>query len=355
MKILGLILVLGIASSVARGQNNAAVSQSETVRQQSQVEQTRSGLAPGQNVPDLFDEEGADVGPQSILRKRKHRWLRLSADEQVYYTDNMLFENEDTTIFSGRPDPVEAGVSVATLEAALQTPPCVTRFASYRAEAGYRHQFFNYFGDDEELRQFGFVPRPIQLSDFDFDASTAFAQLLAQTAHYQFRVGFDYTRLIGDGQARFLKDDDYFEFYREYVPRWSVQRNFRVCDRSQFSVGYFGSYHFADEEPTTFGGGFEDRSERWEHATIVSYSVALPGDFVVQPYYRFQYTDFTSDLFEDGFSEFLHTAGLGIGWYPCANFSARLFANYNWNDSDSIFREYEQFNAGGGVNLTLRF
>ena len=78
--------------------------------------------------------------------------------------------------------------------------------------------------------------------------------------------------------------------------------------------------------------------------------MALPCNFVVQPYYRFQYTDFVN--FE--ISENLHTAGLGIGWYPCENFSARLFANYNWNDADGQLRDYEQLNVGGGLNLTVR-
>src|SRR5205085_1077 len=135
-------------------------------------------------------------------------------------------------------DEKSAGVAVTSLEAALTTPSCVTRFASYRAEVGYRHQFFNYFGKHDVSSRF-------DAEDFDFDSSTAFASVLAQTKHYQFRFGFDYTRLLGFEP---LRSDEYDEFYREYVPRWSVQRNFRVCDKSQLSLAYLGSYHFSDEE-----------------------------------------------------------------------------------------------------------
>ena len=362
-----LICGLGIlaAALLVRAQNNPASSQNDAVRQQNQVEQNRRELVPGDNVPALFEDEDADLGPQSILRQRKHRWFRISGDEQFYYTDNMFFESDDLARLFGRPEPVEAAVSVATLEAALQSRPCVTRFASYRAEAGYRHQFFNYFGDDEDLGSPGFgVPR-LQLSDFDFDASTAFADVLAQTAHYQFRVGFEYGRLLGNERTPTgtIIDDDYTEFYRELVPRWSVQRNFRIHDRSQLSIAYLGSYHFTDEDELVFfdpgagrfRSGFEDRSERIEHAALVSWSVTLPGDVVVQPYYRFQYTEFTELPGGGDEDEFLHTAGIGLGWYPCANFSARVFANYNWNETDSAFTEYEQFNGGGGVNVTFRF
>ncbi len=224
-----------------------------------------------------------------------------------------------------------------------QRGPGITRLASYRAEVGYRHQFFNYFATESADE---FVDR------YDFNSSTAFADILAQTKHYQFRIGADYTHLFGF-EPRFPEDWD--NFYTEYVPRWSVQRNVRVCDRSLLSFAYLGSYHFAEEAPVRLlffpPFGREDRNERWEHAAVAAYSFALPCDFVVQPYYRFQFTDFA--VREK--SEFLHTAGLSLGWFPCENFAARIFANYNWNKSELVFRDYEQFNGGAGVNVTFRF
>ena len=200
----------------------------------------------------------------------------------------------------------------------------------------------------------------LRREDFDFDSSTAFADALAQTKHYQFRAGFDYTRLLGtEGLQPLRKDGE--EFYSEYVPRWSIQRNFRICDRSQLSLAYLGSYHFADEDPVFafipgggFQRGFEDRSSRWEHAALAAFSVALPWDLVAQPYYRFQYTALDS-YFNRTVTDLLHTTGFGLGWYPCENFSARAFANYNWADSDFESRDYKQLNVGGGINLTFRF
>ncbi len=341
MKNVTLAIAIIATAFTGRAQSNPNVSQAEATRQLRETRALLSDLGPSDTVPSLYSEEDADTGPQSVLRKRKHKWLRVALDGQVYYTDNMFFR---------RNGDIDAGVGVTTAEAALTTPPCITRWASYRAEVGYRHQFFNYFGEDKPV-----VPRTaLEREDFDFDSSTAFADVLAQTKHYQLRAGFDFTRLFGFEP---LRTDDYDEFYREYAPRWSVQRNFRVCDRSQFSVAYLGSYHFSEEDPVlvfTPGGfrrGFEDRNERWEHAALAAYSISLPGNFVVQPYYRFQFTDYANN----DLRERLHTAGLGLGWYPCENFSARIFGNYNWNDSDSPFREYEQLNAGGGLNVTLRF
>lgn len=353
MKNLTLGLVLTATAFSTQAQNSPAVTQADTIRQQREMQNVLRDIGPGENVPSLYSEEDLDVGPQAVLRKRKHAWVRGTVDAQAYYTDNMFFRG-DRDAFGRRVEQIDAGVAVTTAEVALLTPPCITRWASYRAEVGYRHQFFNYFGEDEPVSPGLASPRPMDREDFDFESSTVFADVLAQTAHYQFRAGFDYTRLLGFEP---LRRNDYEDFYTEYVPRWSVQRNFRVCDRSQFSVAYLGSYHFTEEDPVSgfigsrFVRGFEDRSERWEHAALAAYSVALPCNFVMQPYYRFQFTEYANfDV-----SENLHTAGLGLGWYPCENFSVRLFANFNWNDSDSLLREYEQLNVGGGFNLSLRF
>jgi hypothetical protein len=347
---LGLALTATAFSTTA--QDNPAVTQTDAVRQQREARTLLDDLGPGDAVPALYKEEDEDLGPQAVLRKRKHRWFRASVDSQMFYTDNMFFRKDSD---------IDAGVLVNTGEAALMTPPAITRFASYRAEVGYRHQFFNYFGEDEPV-SFGpgIIGPPLYREDFNFQSSTAFASLLAQTKHYQFRAGFDYTRLISSEEMEPVRGEDE-EFYREYVPRWSVQRNFRLCNWSQFSVAYLGAYHFADEDPVFFFNpgsgverGLEDRGSRWEHAAVAALSVALPHNLVAQPYYRFQYVDFDS-LTRSSVTEFLHTAGFGLGWYPCENFSARVFANYNWNTSDVLAREYEQLNVGGGLNLTLRF
>jgi hypothetical protein len=327
-------------------QNNPAVTQSDAARAQRDTEKLQGDVRPGDELPSLYDEENADVGPQSVLRKKKHQWFRGSADVQAFYTDNMLYQERDKE---------SAGLAVTSLEAALLTPPCITRLASYRAEIGYRHQFFNYFGNDDVLT---FGARTLDAEDFDFDSSTAFFNVRAQTKHYQFGAGVDYTRLLGFEP---LRNHDYEEFYSEVVPRWSVQRNFRVCDRSMLSLAYLGSYHFSDEDsprfevsppfPVTISGIRDDRSERWEHTFLASYTVALPCDVAVQPFYRFQLNDFVHTE-----NYLIHTVGFSAGWYPCANFSLRGFVGYNWSDAEnSRAVEYTKLDAGGGVTATLRF
>jgi len=355
MKKLALLALLAAAPWVS-AQNNPSVNQATTIQQQRQTDRLLNELAAGGSVPALYADEEADVGPQTILRQRKPTWFRGSADAQVFYTDNMLFQDRNEEA---------AGVAVTTLEAALTTPPCITRFASYRGEAGYRHQFFNYFGNanvatDPQAVAVAAPEHGFDAEDFNFDSSTAFADVIAQTKHYQFRAGFDYTRLLGFTP---LRADDYSDFYTEYVPRWSVQRNIRVCDRSMVSLAYLGSYHFTDEDPPqsfpvpippALADRFfpSDRSERWEHTFVAAYSVALPAKFVAQPFYRFQYSDFvnTDERLR------LHTVGLGLGWIPYENFAMRVFGAYNWQDaSNNRGPEYEKLDAGAGLNVTLRF
>jgi len=355
MKRITFIICFVAAAFVVNAQNNPAVSQANTTQQQRETARTSQDLAPGGSVPALYPEEDTDVGPQTVLRKKKPAWFRASVDAQVSYTDNLLYEFKDKE---------DGGVAVTTLEAAFMTPPCITSLASYRAEAGYRHQFFNYFGHENVLKKF-------DADDFDFDSSTVFANALAQTKHYQFRVGVDYTRLLGFEP---FHNHDYEEFYHEIVPRWSIQRNVRIGAKTLLSLAYLGSYHFSEEDqPVILSGSLtpakqpEDRSERWEHTFLAVYSVALPAHLVAQPYYRFQYTDYANrQILASGSPEtfaealFLHTVGSSLGWFPCENFSARVFAAYNWQEAAHRWRdnrspEYERLDIGAGVTATLRF
>lgn len=339
------LLALGATLSVAQAQINPGVNQSDTTRAQRATENALPALHPGDTLPALFDGESEDVGPQSVLRAKKTPWLRVGLDVQSFYTDNMLYTEHDKK---------DAGVAVTTVEGALMTKPYITRFASYRGELGYRHQFYNYFGNDKVLEQTSSVGQPVHYDaqDFDFDSSTFFANLTAQTKHYQFGLGLDYTRLFG---FKDLRKNNYDEFYSDASPHWSVQRNFRVCNRSQLSFAYLGSYHFTHEDaPLVDGTGVkvrDDRSQRWEHTFLAAYTVALPCSLAAQPYYRFQLNDF-----EHTDNYLIHTAGFSLGWYPCENFSVRGFVGYNWSDAkNSLVAEYEKLDAGGGLTATWRF
>ena len=348
MKNIFILLTTGAAMVVAQAQNNPGVNQSDATRAQRATENALPALQPGDVLPALYDGESEDVGPQSVLRVKKNPWLRASVDVQAFYTDNMLYTEQDKE---------DAGVAITTVEGALMTKPYITRFASYRGELGYRHQFYNYFGNDKVLEQTSSTGRPVHYDaeDFDFDSSTFFANLTAQTRHYQFGLGLDYTRLFG---FKDLRPHNYDEFYSDVSPRWSVQRNFRVCNRSQLSFAYLGSYHFTDEDaplldlPAYLSVKVRvDRSERWEHTFLAAYTVALPCSTAVQPYYRFQYNDFahTDDYL-------IHATGISVGWYPCENFSLRGFVGYSWSDAkNSLVAEYEKLDAGGGVTATWRF
>jgi hypothetical protein len=337
------LLALGAVVTAAQAQNNPGVNQADATRAQRSTENALPALHPGDALPSLYDGESEDVGPQSVLRVKKTPWLRASLDVQAFYTDNMLYTEHDKE---------DAGVSITTVEGAFMTKPCITRFASYRGEFGYRHQFYNYFGNDDVLKQ-GSTSYDAQ--DFDFDSSTFFANLAMQTRHCQFGLGLDYNRLFG---FKDLRKNNYDEFYSDVSPRWSAQRDIRICNRSQLSLVYLGSYHFTQEDkPLLNAAGYDDldirddRSERWEHTFVAAYTVALPGSTAVQPYCRLQYNDFahTDDYF-------VRTGGLSIGWYPCENFSVRGFVSYSWSDAkNSYVAEYEKLDAGGGVTATWRF
>ena len=125
MKNIFILLTTGAAMVVAQAQINPGVNQSDTTRAQRATEKALPTLQPGDVLPALYDGESEDVGPQSVLRVKKNPWLRASVDVQAFYTDNMLYTEQDKE---------DAGVAITTVEGALMTKPYITRFASYRGE-----------------------------------------------------------------------------------------------------------------------------------------------------------------------------------------------------------------------------
>ena len=74
------------------------------------------------------------------------------------------------------------------------------------------------------------------INKFDFNVSTVFSDASWRWQNWQFTFGGDYRRLLDSG--------NYDEFYHEFVPRWSVGREFSLGKSSSLSVTYEGDYRF---------------------------------------------------------------------------------------------------------------
>lgn len=314
----------------AFAQTPGALDQADKSQQQRERSQTITA-GDGEAAPELFSGESSDVGPQSVLRVKPRRtWFEAQADVQYFHTDNMfLTENNE----------IDTEVLLSTVQFAIAPTPFETESGRFGPRLGYRHQWFSFGLDGEELPF-----TTLELSDFDFNVSTFFADLTWTCGNWRAQLGFDYQRL--------LTTDDYDEFYREYVPRWAVQYTWPLTERSAVAVGYDGNLRFTDAD-VFFNPDFNDRTD---HALFVNYTLALCPQAVVQPFYRFKYTHFTDYFPGQDRNDALHSFGVGLYWLVCPNFNVRAFAGYDVKCSDNNFVEdYDRLDLGGGVNLNFRF
>ena len=327
----GLLAGIGIAGAQTPG----AMNQVENVQLQQQLQQkAQQTLNEGASAPELYPGEDKDVGPQSVLRiKPRQPLIEAMADAQYFYTDNMFLNDQNK---------IDTAVLVSTVEVALTPQPIDLAGGEVAARLGYRHQWFDYGFDGKRLPQTG-----QQLSDYDFNAQTCFADLQWSRGNWIAQAGLDYTRL--------MSTSDYNQFYQEWLPHWGVRRVFPLNGKAAFSLGYEGNYHFSDSataQPPFNQSDFDDRTDQMLGATYVQ----MLGKYaVIQPYYLFKYTYFTQSTTGSP-NVCLNSFGLALYWILCPNCNVRAFVGYDIKNSDnSSAPSYHQFDAGGGVNVSLRF
>jgi len=335
---LAVVLVSVLPS--AQAQNPGAIRQAEAVQQRQQSE-SGAPFKEGADAPELYAGESSDLGPQSLLKPGERKThISVSLDSQYFYTDNMLLGTG-----AGRQ---ESDVLVSTAQIALAPTGYDLGAGKFAPRVGYQHQWQNFgLASDARLTVFDFKTgglRQARLNEFDFNVQTVFTDARWTFGAWTFEAGFDFRRL--------LTTSDYEQFYREYVPRWGVQRLFKLGDNSAFALGYEGDYRFTDTDfpPPAFGSDYNDRTD---HSLFAFYAQSLGKHVVAQPYYRFKYTRFTAGEDRD---DYLNSFGLAVNWYFCPHASLRAFVAYDILETNSaLVPDYRAFNGGGGINLTVRF
>ena len=338
------IVILGVSWALmfcrANAQTPGAIRQVDSVQQRRQIEQTARSYEESGSAPELYPGESSDIGPQSILKlKPRKTCVEAMADAQYFYTDNM-FLNEQ-----GRQD---SDVLVSTAQIALAPTPYDVGGGSLAPRLGYRHQWYDFgLASNTRLTVYDFQAhlfRGARLNEFDFNAQTIFTDGRWKRENWTIEAGFDFTRLMDTA--------NYDQFYREFVPRWGVQRLFPLNGTKAFSVGYEGDYRSADTDlpPPSFNQDFNSRTD---HSLFIVYTHALSKHAVVQPSYRFKYTRFTAGENRD---DYLNSFGLALYCFFTRQISARAFVGYDiMNTSGNSVPAYNRLDAGGGANLSIRF
>jgi hypothetical protein len=331
--------LLALTGDPVFAQMPGASQQVEIVQQRNSLEQAAQSMT-GTNVPALYEGETSDVGPQSVLKMKPRRtWIQASADEQYFYTDNMFLADHGQQ---------GADVLVSTVQAALAPTPFEFHGGQLAPRVGYQHQWFNYdiAGSstvnviDFNANSFGTA----RLDLFDFNVSTVFGDLAWQRDNWTFSLGADFRRLLDSGS--------YNEFYREYVPRWSVRRDFPITPTTAISLAYEGDYRVTDTAAPVPPGYTEGFNDRTDHSLVVFGSWRLCSHAILQPVYRFEFIHYTGINRDD----LLNSCGLTLYCPLTKNVTLRGFVGYDNLKTDGFYAQhYEQLTAGGGVNLTVSF
>lgn len=335
-----LTAALGLVASVsAFAQMPNASQQVDSLQQRRQLEQSAQMMIASNAVPELYSGESSDVGPQSVLQTKTRRtYFQAFADAQYFYTDNMFLANQKKQ---------GADVLVSTVQAALA--PTAYDFADgkFSPRLGFQQQWFTYgLASSPQVGAYNFTTqtfKQVNIGQFDFNALTAFTDLAWSRNNWTFTLG---------GFYRQLNDSDNDSaFYKESVPGWAVRRDFFTSDKTVLSIGYEGDYRLTDtvNVPPQNGSNFNDRTD---NSLVVVGSWRLCRHAILQPSYRFQQTHFTAATRDD----YLNTFGLAL-YIPFNNYvTLRTYVSYDILKTDGFYvQNSDTLNAGGGLNLTVRF
>ena len=348
-------VVLSAVSLRAQPAVENALQQQANFQRNMEQEKPLLGLKAGTNAPETYPGENSDIGAQHIMRIIPHRtYWEFRADSEYLYTDNaQLTQN-------GK---VESTEFVNSISAAFAPSPYKLGYGRFSPSVGFMSQWYNYgLGGNQT------IPGNLPISTMDFNVQTAFAraQYLMQDSWTLFGE-FDYTRLLDQNSPPGAYR--YQEFYQDYTSLLGVQKVYSVSDKSVLAASLQADYHDSWTATTP-----NDAQNRIDGTFSLSYSYAFKPSFVVQPYYRFQYTRYNYNSSQNGVThapirnDYLNSVGFSAAYYynpqwgPITpNFSLRAFINYDAKSSDDIqpqlggAQRYHDYTVGLDLACTLRF
>lgn len=339
-------LCLALATGIARAQMPNASQQVDTVQHHRQLEIATGALAGTNAVPEFYEGETGDIGPQSVVQfKHRRTYIEASADAQYFYSDNVFLANHGKQ---------GADVLVSAVQAAFAPTPYEFAGGLLSPRVGYQQQWFNYgLLDSDTVHIYDPQKTPPayygSLDTFDFNVSTVFSDVAWRRQNWTFMLGGDYRRLLDSG--------NYDEFYHEFVPRWSVGREFSLGKSASISITYEGDYRFTDSTPPAalnptspvYPNTFNDRTDQ---GLLLAGNWRLCSHAMLQPFYSLQFTHYTRINRDD----LLNSFGLALYCPITRNITLRTFVSYDIANTDGYYvQNYRSLNAGGGLNFTVRF
>ncbi len=171
----------------------------------------------------------------------------------------------------------------------------------------------------------------------DFDAQTAGLQL-----SYPVKDWFDCYAGFSAGRMVLQKHDD--EFYKAYDAQFGLWRTQPLCSRASVFFGY--QYDWVPASPSELS--------RADNSLYVGANAALLKKLNAQLLYRLSFQDYNHFSGEHR-SDRNQLVTFALNYAFNDYVSIHAFTDYGHNDSNFKSRTYGIFDAGGGLNLSLRF
>jgi hypothetical protein len=290
---------------------------------QQSASQLLSSLKTGTNVPEMYLDENADLGPQHILMPVPRRtYFQVAADSEYLFTDNALFTQSPK---------VSSTIFINTISAAFAPEAFRVGNGRLAPTVGFVSQWYNYGLGNHDL------------SALDFNAQTFFAGAQYLFSSWSLYGQFDYNR--------FLTQGTYNEFYHDFTPITGARRLYKLNDKTVFVADLKVDYH-----ASWTAGMAGDSEDRLDAAAAFSIDYQVTSRLVVQPYYRFQYTYYSFDtLHTTDRNDYLHNIGLSAAYYFLPGLSLRGFVNADVRQSSDGFAKYKATSVGADLAYTIRF
>lgn len=248
----------------------------------------------------------ADLGPQVLLERRTRATkFQVYSDSQFFYNSNVQL----TPTFQ-----VGDGIFFETLGASF-TPQLLPHLTS---SLYARHQFLRYTTH----------------SELNFDAQT-----LGLSLRYPVK---DWFMLYGGFSANrlYLSSTD-AEFYKDCVTEIGLWRSHALNRRTAWYYGYQADWLAASPA----------KENQLQHALFTGLNLRLSDKLSGQLVYRLRGHQYLSR----SRSDLDHLVALSLAYKVCKYASVNLYGTYGDNSSSLPQFDYRVFNAGGGLNLSVKF
>lgn len=298
-------------------------------------------------IPTLYDGEVEDVGPQLLLLEAPpHDWFQALVDVQNYYTSNAtLVENNETW----------SDVTVLTAQVGVNARPITVGSGKLAFNTGYRYQKFAYgWLSGRTNRDIAGAAPGTKLDSLNFGTHTAFLNAEWTQGGWSAGTGIRYSAYIADNTDKTT--------YQEWVPSVHGGYRFTLSERDFISIDGDLSYRVSHTALPQFVANIvgTDLNDRADLGLNASYTHIFGEHFLLQPAYRFQYSNYTQGgstaAGGAGREDFFHIFSLTAGYYFNKNFSVRVFTSAEIRDTtEAVIADYRNFNVGAGAMAVITF